>query len=36
MIAIASDHAGIALKSAIHRLLESLGHEGEDLGPGDA
>lgn len=36
MIGIASDHAGIALKAEVYRLLESLGHEVEDLGPSDA
>lgn len=35
MIAIASDHAGIALKAEIHRVLEGLGYEVEDLGPED-
>jgi ribose 5-phosphate isomerase B len=35
MIAIASDHAGIALKTEIGRVLESLGHEVEDLGPSE-
>ena len=36
MIAIASDHAGIALKAEIRRLLEALGLRVEDLGPDDA
>ena len=35
MIAIASDHAGIALKTDVCRLLQSLGIEVEDLGPHD-
>jgi ribose 5-phosphate isomerase B len=35
MIAIASDHAGIGLKTEIHRLLGELGHDVEDLGPSD-
>jgi ribose 5-phosphate isomerase B len=35
MIAIASDHAGIALKAEISRLLQSLEIEVEDLGPQD-
>ena len=35
MIAIASDHAGIALKAEIQRVLEGLGAEVEDLGPAD-
>jgi ribose 5-phosphate isomerase B len=33
MIAIASDHAGLALKADFCRLLHSLGIEVEDLGP---
>lgn len=33
MIAIASDHAGLAMKTDIRRLLQSLGIEVEDLGP---
>jgi ribose 5-phosphate isomerase B len=36
MIAIASDHAGLALKTEICRLLQSLGMDVEDLGPQDA
>jgi len=36
MIAIASDHAGVALKTEILRFLRGLGIEVEDLGPGDA
>lgn len=35
MIAIASDHAGVALKTDICRFLQSLGFEVEDLGPED-
>lgn len=35
MIAIASDHAGIALKADLSRLLQSLELEVEDLGPQD-
>jgi len=35
MIAIASDHAGVALKTDICRLLQSLDIEVEDLGPQD-
>ena len=35
MIAVASDHAGIALKADICRLLQSLDLEVEDLGPND-
>ncbi len=35
MIAIASDHAGIALKADLSRLLQSLDIEVEDLGPQD-
>ena len=34
-IAIASDHAAIALKSALVAYLEAAGHEVEDLGPYD-
>ena len=36
MIAIASDHAGVALKTEIVRVLEGLGCGVEDLGPADA
>ncbi len=36
MIAIASDHAGVSLKTDIRRLLQSLDIEVEDLGPQDA
>jgi len=36
MIAIASDHAGVELKTAIARALTGLGHEVRDLGPSDA
>ena len=36
MIAIASDHAGLGLKTEIRRLLQSLEIEVEDLGPQDA
>jgi len=36
MIAIASDHAGVGLKTDIRRLLQSLDIEVEDLGPQDA
>jgi ribose 5-phosphate isomerase B len=35
MIAIASDHAGVAMKTDICRFLQSLGLEVEDLGPED-
>jgi len=35
MIAIASDHAGIALKADLVRQLQELGLEVEDLGPDD-
>ena len=35
MIAIASDHAGVALKTDVCRLLQSLDIEVEDLGPQD-
>jgi len=35
MIAIASDHAGVALKTDICRLFQDLGIEVEDLGPND-
>jgi len=35
MIAIASDHAGIALKTDIYLVLKSLDLEVEDLGPND-
>ena len=34
-IAIASDHAAIALKSALVAHMETAGHEVEDLGPYD-
>ena len=34
-IAIASDHAAIALKSALVAHMEAAGHEVEDLGPYD-
>jgi len=34
-IAIASDHAAIALKSALVAYMEAAGHEVEDLGPYD-
>jgi ribose 5-phosphate isomerase B len=36
MIAIASDHAGLGLKTDLRRLLQSLDIEVEDLGPQDA
>ena len=36
MLAIASDHAGLGLKTEIRRLLQSLEIEVEDLGPQDA
>ena len=36
MIAIASDHAGLGLKTDIRRLLQSFDIEVEDLGPQDA
>jgi ribose 5-phosphate isomerase B len=35
MIAVASDHAGVALKTEICRLLVDLGLEVEDLGPSE-
>ena len=35
MIAIASDHAGIALKTDIYLVLKSLDLEVEDLGPNE-
>jgi ribose 5-phosphate isomerase B len=35
-IAIASDHAAVALKSELHEYLVSLGHDVVDLGPGTA
>ena len=35
MIAIASDHAGVALKDEICQALGGLGHEIEDLGPSE-
>ena len=35
MIAIASDHAGVALKTDIYQVLKSLDLEVEDLGPND-
>jgi len=35
MIAIASDHAGVSLKTDVCRLLQSLDIEVEDLGPQD-
>lgn len=35
MIAIASDHAGVALKTEVRRVLEELGLEVEDLGPSE-
>jgi ribose 5-phosphate isomerase B len=35
MIAIASDHAGVALKTEICRFLVGLGFEVEDLGPNE-
>jgi ribose 5-phosphate isomerase B len=34
-IVIASDHAGVALKSRIVELIEGLGHRVRDLGPAD-
>lgn len=34
-IAIASDHAAVALKSALVAYMEAAGHEVEDLGPYD-
>ena len=36
MIAIASDHAGVALKAELYRQLQDRGVEVEDLGPSDA
>jgi len=36
MIAIASDHAGITLKTDLVRLLQGLDLEVEDLGPSEA
>ncbi len=36
MIAIASDHAGVAMKITIHQFLRGLGIEVDDLGPSDA
>lgn len=36
LIAIASDHAGLALKETIGKYIESLGFEVRDLGPHDA
>ena len=35
MIAVASDHAGVALKTEICRVLRNLGLEVEDLGPSE-
>jgi len=35
MIAIASDHAGITMKTDLCRVLRELGLEVEDLGPND-
>ncbi len=35
MIALASDHAGVELKTEICRVLEGLGLEVEDLGPSE-
>lgn len=35
MIAIASDHAGVALKTDIRLFLQGLGIEVEDLGPNE-
>ena len=35
MIAIASDHAGVALKAEISRVLDELGVEVRDLGPSE-
>lgn len=35
MIAIASDHAGVAVKAEVHRRLQQLGFDVEDLGPAD-
>jgi ribose 5-phosphate isomerase B len=35
MIALASDHAGVELKTEICRVLEDLGLEVEDLGPSE-
>lgn len=35
-VAIASDHAALALKSAICERLKELGHEPHDLGPNDS
>ena len=34
-IALASDHAGFALKAHLHTSLAELGHEVVDLGPAD-
>ncbi len=35
MIVLASDHAGVALKARLLRLLDERGLEHEDLGPAD-
>ncbi len=35
MIAIASDHAGVAVKAEVLRQLQGMGFEVEDLGPPD-
>ena len=35
MIVLASDHAGVALKALLLRLLDERGLEHEDLGPAD-
>ncbi|MCF6173884.1 MAG: RpiB/LacA/LacB family sugar-phosphate isomerase, partial [Campylobacteraceae bacterium] len=32
---IATDHAGIALKADVTKILEDMGHEVVDLGPKD-
>ena len=36
MIAVASDHAGVDMKTEICRVLRNLGLEVEDLGPSEA
>ena len=35
-LAVASDHAGLALKTLVVKWLGELGHTVDDLGPGDA
>ena len=34
-VAVASDHAGFALKNSVRQWLAELGHEAQDLGPPD-